>query len=502
MDPVATHASTKPDHAAVIAEDVVRSYRELDERANRLAHVLAAHGAGPGERVAVMLPNGTEWFEANLATARLGAQVVPVNWHLLRDEVAWILGDAEARVLVTHDSFREQATQALDQVPHCTPMWVGADYEHLLATADPAPPPTSGASTPGIVLYTSGTTGRPKGVVHAATQTDRSRVSHVELWGFTADDVHANVGPLYHGAPWSYAVTHLGLGATVVTLPRWDARAFLELVQRHRVTNAFMVPAHFVRLLELSDDERAAYDLSSLRFILHSGAACPMPLKARILDALPNVDIWEFYGFSEAGRVSRIGPDDWREHPGSAGRPFDDVHVAIIDDDGNELPPGSTGWICVVPPAGDTFHYRNNPEATSAITRATRFGTAITGGDLGHLDADGYLYVTDRSVDLVVRGGVNIYPREVEEALHRHAAVSDCAVFGVPDPLHGERLVALVELAPSATGTAAELEAHCRVVLAGFKCPEVRLTDALPRDPNGKIRKALLRDQARATMGS
>ena len=196
--------------------------------------------------------------------------------------------------------------------------------------------------------------------------------------------------------------------------------------------------------------------------------------------------------------MSRIGPAEWREHPGSAGRPFDGVQVAIVDDEGNELPADSTGWICVVPRAGDTFYYRNNPEATTAITRATRFGPAITGGDLGHLDGDGYLYVTDRSVDLVVRGGVNIYPREVEDALHRHAAVSDCAVFGVPDPLHGERLVALVELAPSATVTAAELEDHCRSLLAGFKCPEVRLTDALPRDPNGKVRKALLRDQARS----
>jgi long-chain acyl-CoA synthetase len=497
MDPVATHASNQPEHLAVIAGDVVRSYHDLDERANRLAHVLAAHGAGPGERVAVMLPNGAEWFEANLATARLGAQVVPVNWHLLREEVAWILGDADARVLVTHDTFREQATPALGEAPHCTPLWVGAGYDDELAAADPEPPVTAGASTPGIVLYTSGTTGRPKGVVHEATQTDRSRVSHVELWGFTADDVHANVGPLYHGAPWSYAVTHLALGATVVTMPRWDARTFLELVQRHRVTNAFMVPTHFARLLELSDDERAAYDVSSLKFILHSGAACPVPLKARILDALPDVDIWEFYGFSEAGRVSRIGPADWREHPGSAGRPFDGVHVVIVGDDGNELPAGSTGWICVVPPPGDTFYYRNNPEATAAIERATRFGPAITGGDLGHLDDDGYVYVTDRSVDLVVRGGVNIYPREVEDALHRHDAVSDCAVFGVPDPVHGEHLVALVELAPHATVTAADLEDHCRSLLAAFKCPEVRLTEALPRDPNGKVRKALLRAQAR-----
>jgi acyl-CoA synthetase (AMP-forming)/AMP-acid ligase II len=497
MDPVATHASTQPDHPAVIAGDVVRTYAELDARANRLARVLAARGVGPGERVAVMLANGVEWFEANLATARLGAQVVPVNWHLLREEIAWILGDADARTLVTHTDLRAQAEPALAAVPQCASVWVGADYEELLAAADPSAL-SDGASTPGIVLYTSGTTGRPKGVVHEQAQTDRSRTSHVELWAFTPDDVHANVGPLYHGAPWSYAMTHLALGATVVTLARWDARVFLDLVGRHSITNAFMVPTHFARLLEVPEAERAGYDLSRFHFILHSGAACPVPLKLRILDALPNVDIWEFYGFSEAGRVSRIGPNDWRLHPGSVGKPFDGVHVVILDDDGREVPTGATGWIYVVPAAGDTFHYRNNPEATRAITHETAAGAAITGGDLGHVDADGYLYVTDRSVDLVVRGGVNIYPREVEDAMHRHPAVADCAVFGVPDPVHGERLVALVELVAGTTATPAELEEHCRAHLAGFKCPEVRLIDSLPRDPNGKIRKALLRAGARA----
>jgi long-chain acyl-CoA synthetase len=500
MDPIAVHAVERADHAALIAGEDVRTYRELDERANRLVHMLAERGATHGERVAVMLPNGCEWFEANVAIARTGAQLVPVNWHLLRDEIAWILQDAGARVLITHDEFRDQAAAALDAAPGCTALWVGGENDDLLAEADATPRAGgTGASTPGIVLYTSGTTGRPKGVVHEQTQTDRSRTSHVQLWGFTADDVHALVGPAYHGAPWSYAVTHLALGATVVTMTRWDARAFLELVQRHRVTNAFMVPTHFARVLEVPEAERARCDIGSLRFVLHSGAACPVPLKERILDALPTVDIWEFYGFSEAGRVSRIGPDDWRAHPGSAGRPFDGVHVVILDDDGNELPPGATGWIYVVPAPGDTFHYRNNPDATAAITRPTRFGDAITGGDLGHVDPDGYVYVTDRSVDLVVRGGVNIYPREVEDALFRHPAVADCAVFGVPDPTHGERLVALVELVDGGSTTPDELERHCRAHLAHFKCPEVRLTDALPRDPNGKVRKAMLREGGRAS---
>ena len=238
--------------------------------------------------------------------------------------------------------------------------------------------------------------------------------------------------------------------------------------------------------------------LSSLRLVLHGAAACPIPLKERILDALGAGEVWEFYGFSEAGRVSRIGPDEWRAHPGSAGRPFDGVDVVILDDDGHELPPDETGWIHVVPQAGERFHYRNNPDATAAVTVATRFGDAITGGDLGRLDADGYLYVTDRSAELVVRGGVNVYPRETEDALHEHPAVVDCAAFGVPDDVYGEQLVALVEVAPGSPVTAGDLAAHVRARLAAYKCPEeIRLVVELPRDPNGKVRKGLLREQAR-----
>jgi len=497
-DAIAGHAASRGERAAIVDDRGTRTYAELDERANRLAHVLADRGVTRGERVAVMLPNSSEWFEANTAIARLGAQLVPVNWHLLHDELSWIIGDADARVLLVHEDLREHATAALEQNPATTAIWVGGDYDDLVAAAPSSAIPDAAASTPGIVLYTSGTTGRPKGVVHEQTQTTRSRSSHVELWGYTSDDVHALVGPAYHGAPWSYAVTHLALGATVVTMRKWDARRFFELVERHRVTNAFMVPTHFARLLEVPTDERTTHDLSSLRFVLHSGAACAVPLKARMLDTFPGIDLWEFYGFSEAGRVSRIGPDDWRAHPGSVGRPFDGVSVVILDDDGNEVDAGETGWIYVVPAAGDTFHYRNNPDATAAIGHETRAGHAITGGDIGHVDDDGYLYVTDRSVDLVVRGGVNIYPREIEDALHRHPAVADCAVYGVPDDVYGERVVALVELHPGATTTSDDLEAHCRAHIAEFKCPEVRLTDMLPRDPNGKVRKGLLRAQARA----
>jgi long-chain acyl-CoA synthetase len=491
----AEHAE-KPAVVTVAPEgDRVTTFTELEDHARRLAHVLTAHGVRDGERVAVMLPNGAEWFEVNFAAARLGAQLVPVNWHLTEHEVGWILADADPKVLVTH--------RDLPSVPGRAALSVGDGYEEALAGASSEPIGQQDAPAPGLVLYTSGTTGRPKGVVHEQTTTARSRSDHVALWGFTGDDVHLLAGPAYHGAPWSFAVTHLALGATVVAMTRWDARRFVEALGRYGVTNTFVVPTHLARLLELgeSTDARARLgaQLASLRLVLHGAASCPVALKRDVLALVGDI-VWEFYGFSEAGRVTRIGPDEWRAHPGSCGRPLDGVEVLILDEDGNELPAGATGTIWVVP-GGGRFHYRGNDAATAAVTRSTRLGQAVTGGDLGHLDADGYLFVTDRSVDLVVRGGVNVYPREVEDVLLEHPAVADCAVVGITDDVYGERLLAIVEPLPALPVPidAATLTDHCRARLASFKCPEgYRFVDALPRDPNGKVRKGQLRDAMRA----
>jgi long-chain acyl-CoA synthetase len=500
---VAAHASARPDRTAVLtvtaAGEHRRSFADLDDRATRLAHVLADWAVEPGDCVAVMLPNGAEWFEANLACARLGARLVPVNWHLTSAETGWILADADARVLVSHRDLAGSAGAALDAAPRCAALWVGDGYDELLASASDAPLSGAGAPAPGLVLYTSGTTGRPKGVVHEQTTTARSRTDHVTLWGFTGDDVHLLAGPAYHGAPWSFAVTHLTLGATVVAMDRWDAARFVDAVERHGVTNTFVVPTHLARLVELgASPESLATRLRSLRLVLHGAASCPVALKAQVLDLLPRTEVCEFYGFSEGGRVTKITPAEWREHPGSCGRPVDGVTVLVLDERGAELPAGETGTIWVVPASG-RFHYRGNPGATAAVSRETRAGTAVTGGDLGHLDADGYLYLTDRSVDLVVRGGVNIYPREIEDALLEHDAVADCAVLGVPDDLYGERVVAIVEPVGGGALDLTALDGHCRARLASHKCPEhYEVVDTLPRDPNGKVRKAQLRDALRA----
>jgi len=497
-DPIAGHAASRAEHAAIVCNDVVCTYAELDENANRLARVLASRGVARDERVAVMLPNSIEWFEATVAIARLGAQLVPINWHLKPDELAWILSDSDARVLMTHVDLADVASVAVTAVPACSLLVVGDDFEAALAAEPAEPLAGAGSPAPSIVLYTSGTTGRPKGVMHERDTTTRSRSVLSDLWGYNPDDVHLLVGPAYHGAPWSMAFTHLTLGASLVVMPRWNAASFLDLVARYRVTNTFMVPTHFSRLLELPDDVLASRDFSSLRLVLHSAAACPIAVKRRAIELFAPAPLWEFYGFSEGGRLTRIGPDEWLEHPGSVGQPMDGAAITILDDNGIELPPGETGWIYAVPPHGDTFVYRNNPEATAAVTARTSVGNAVTGGDIGYVDPDGYLYITDRSAELVVRGGVNIYPSESEHALHEHPAVVDCAAFGVADPVYGEHLVALVEVTDGATVTADELLAHCRERIAEYKCPEeVRIVDTLPRDPNGKVRKADLRRDAR-----
>ena len=312
----------------------------------------------------------------------------------------------------------------------------------------------------------------------------------VALWGWLPEDVYLLSGPAYHAGPGGYVMSALFVGATTVILPHWDAREWLRLVDAHRVTLSFMTPAHFIRILEVPEEERAKYDLSSLRLIVHGAAPCPVDVKRRIIAALPATEIWELYGASEGG-ATRIGPSEWLARPGSVGVPWPGVEVRIIDDDGNACPPGTPGAIYIQPPGGARFHYHDTPEKTE---QAWRDG-AFTVGDIGYLDDDGYLFLTDRASDMVIRGGVNVYPREIEEVLFTHPAVVDCAVFGIPDPRYGEQLKAVVETRTTVTTT--ELQAFVQERLADYKVPaEVELVDELPRNPNGKVMKRWLREQA------
>ncbi len=487
---ISAHADATPDKPALICGDTVRTFAEFDRRTTRLAHALARRGVNAGDRVAVMLPNSIEFFEAWAAATKLDAPVVLVNWHLKADELRYILEDSGAQILIAHRDLGGAAADALDGLDGRGLLEVPGDYEAAL-DADGDGPRIPIAALDAPIFYTSGTTGRPKGVVHG--RPDRGRATQnmsgqLALWGWGSDDVYIVTGPAYHAGPGGWAMAALYVGATTVILPTFDARRWLDLVERHRVTRTFMVPAHFIRILEVPEEERRAADVSSLQLIVHAGAPCPVPVKRRIIEALAPCEISELYGMSEGG-ATKISMAEWLERPGSVGRPWPGTEIRILDDEGREVGVGHTGIVHVRPPGAARFHYHDDPDKTQQAWR----DDAFTVGDVGHVDADGYLYLTDRAVDMVIRGGVNVYPREVEDVLYEHPAVVDCAVFGVPDERLGEQLLAVVETRQPVA--AEDLQAFCRERLADFKVPaRVELVDELPRQPNGKVLKRRLRE--------
>jgi long-chain acyl-CoA synthetase len=488
---VTAHARRRGDHPALVHGDHVRTYGELDDRARRLAAVLERGGVGPGRPVATVLPNGFEPFEVAIAASMLDAPYLPVNYHLRADELSYILEDAGAAVVVGHSSLEHEVVPATERagVPGGL-LLVGENYERELDTAPDRPDLDSGPM-PELMFYTSGTTARPKGILPANRSDRNGRRAGMEgqasLWSWTEDDVYVMSGPAYHASHCGWALTALFVGATTVITDRFDARGFLGEISRRRGTRSFMVPAHFIRILELPEEERSAFDTSSFSLVVHAAAPCPVVVKQRMMEAFPHTEIHELYGASEGG-ATRIGPDEWRARPGSVGRPWPGVEIRILDEQGEALPAGESGLVYIRPAGGRRFTYRNDDAATEKAWRDDVF----TVGDIGFLDEEGYLTITDRASDMVLWGGVNIAPREIEEVLYEHPDVVDCAVFGIPDERDGEHLKAMVQLRqPIEVG---ELEAHVRSRLASYKVPHVwEVTDELPRDQNGKVLKRLLR---------
>jgi acyl-CoA synthetase (AMP-forming)/AMP-acid ligase II len=504
---IGAHSRRAPDKAAVVeaATGRVRTYAELEDRSARVAHVLAAAGIAEGGRVAALLGNELEYFDVAWATQRSGLYLTPVNWHLTANEAGYIIGDCEAQALVTSPSLIDLAGPGLDQLrPPALRLATGdtgstpAGFDALEAalaasSAEPLRPEMEGS----LMFYSSGTTGRPKGIRRPWRPVPYGTMQAIEQlmafgYGFDPDTTYLCPAPLYHAAPIGWSMGTQRLGGTVVVMERFDPLETLRLIERYQVTHLQMVPTMFVRLLKLDAAERGRYDLSSLRYVIHAAAPCPVEVKAQMLDWWGPI-IYEYYSSSEGAGFTAIGPDEWRARPGSVGRAVLGV-AHIVDEDGHELPAGEIGTIYFEGAA--PFEYHHDPVKTAEAFNAQGWTTV---GDLGWLDPDGYLYLSDRRTNLILSGGVNIYPQEIENELVLHPAVADVAVIGVADPEMGQQVKAVVQPAdPAAAGPEleAELIDFCRQRLAAFKCPRsVDFVDELPRLPTGKLAKRLLMDR-------
>jgi long-chain acyl-CoA synthetase len=469
------------------------SFGELQRRTDQAAAMLAGHGLGFGDHIAVLFANEPGLFPVVWAAQRTGLYYTPVNWHLTAGEAAYIVADCGAWVLVA-----SPAHQALtDQICAAAPGVV-----RVLA---PAGPSTGDGLTPGdlpqqwegfAMFYSSGTTGRPKGILRDPVRTPVGTTGPIDLlmrqlYGLGPDSVYLSTGPLYHAAPLGWSMATQRAGGTSVVMERFDALQTLELIERHRVTHVQFVPTMMKRLLRLPAADRRRFDLSSLQTVVHAAAPCPVDVKREIIDWLGPI-VWEYYAGSEGNGYFAIDSVDWLAHPGSVGRSMYGL-AHVLGDDGSELPPGEIGTVWFEGTAA--FAYHNDAEKTAGAFNDQGWSTL---GDVGRLDADGYLYLSDRRVDLIISGGVNIYPQEVEDVLTTHPAVFDAAVVGVADPEMGQRVVAVVQAEPGVAtgpGLAEQLDAHCRAHLAGFKCPrELIFTGELPRLPSGKLLRRWVRD--------
>ncbi|MEP6624587.1 MAG: AMP-binding protein [Acidimicrobiia bacterium] len=483
---VIAQARARPEAPALVVGEATWTFGELDAAARDLAHALHGLGVRRGDKVGVLVPNSAEFFMATHACGRLGAIVVPINIHFKADEAGWLVSDSGATAVVVARDL-QAALEGVSDVPRLV---VEDGWPQDQPEIDAAE--VIGDGWPTTMAYTSGTTGRPKGVAMGPDDIRRRAAGAAaggQRWGLAHHDVHLMVGPAYHAGPSYWSQMHLAFGASVVVMPRWDAATALALVERHRVTTTHMVPANFQRILALPDDVRIGPDLASLKLVIHAAAPCPVPLKRAFMDFVGAEKVWEYYGASEGGGTV-ISPEEWLERPGSVGKPFPGNEFVILDDDGNELAPGEVGTVWTRP-AASSFEYHNDPEKTAAQHR----GKFFTVGDAGHLDVDGYLFLADRKSDMVISGGVNIYPREIEECILTHPQVVDCAVLGVPDDEWGEVLYALVQPDPVSPPAAETLVAWVRDHLADYKRPRiVEFVAELPRDPNGKVRKPKLRE--------
>ena len=492
-------ASRQPSRPAIISPTGSRTFAQLNGNANQLVRALRRRGVRAGDSVALVCTNRPAFAEVVAACHRSGLRLTPINWHLTAEEAAYIAADCEARVLVVDSSLPATAVGVAEAVAEsAVRLCVGGalpgyeSYEDVLAAE--AATDIDDAVIGSTMLYTSGTTGRPKGVHRLAAPPGRT----INLFGYIEGgaDLHLCTGPLYHAAPLAFSLAvPLGFGVGVVLMEEWDAEEALRLIDRHQVTHTHMVPTMFHRLLSLSPDVVAKYDTSSLRSIVHGAAPCPRAVKAALIEWLGPI-VWEYYAATE-GTGSFVDSATWLTKPGTVGRPLGAGLMIVGDEEGNPLPAGEVGLVYLRAPSLGRFDYFKDADKTASTYR----GDYFTLGDVGYMDDDGFLFLTDRTANLIISGGVNIYPAEIDAVILEHPAVGDVATIGVPNDEWGEEVKAVVELQPGlepSADLASSIIELCRARLAHFKCPRtVDFVDVLPRQDNGKIYKRLLRDRYR-----
>jgi len=498
-------AQEDPDYLALVTPegDEVKA-EELLGHANQLVHALRAQGFAAGDVVATLLPNCAEMIEIYLAVLQAGWYLVPINHHLVAPEVAYILKDSGAKAFVAHERFASAAAAAADEVGLDPAGRLGIGdipgFTSYAAIRDAQPTTLPEDRTIGDVMnYTSGTTGNPKGIYRKLSgitpeQAALGLSGLLFLFGVQPkdDNVHIIGSPLYHTAVLRFGSASLHLGHTIVLMDKWHPEEMLQLIEERRVTTSHMVPTQFHRLLALPEDVREKYDMSSLRHMIHAAAPCPVDVKHKMITWWGNA-VDEYYAASEGGGTL-VTAEEWLQKPGTVGKPWPISEIAIFDDEGNRITePNVIGTVYMAMQSAD-FEYHGDKEKT----RKNRIGAFFTVGDVGLIDEDGFLFLRDRKIDMIISGGANIYPAEIESVLLSHPKVGDAAVFGIPNEDWGEEVKAVIEPAEGiepGDELAAEILAHCADRLAKFKTPKtIDFTNEMPRDPNGKLYKRKLRD--------
>jgi long-chain acyl-CoA synthetase len=497
-------AEEDPSWIAVVESDGTQvTAGELLSRANQITSGLRAAGLRPGDGIAALLPNGAAAVEVYLAALQAGWYLTPINWHFTVPEIAYIVADCEAKAFFVHERFAELGTAAADQagVGQAGRFSYGAvngftPVEDLLAGQPTTRPADRTAGT--TMHYTSGTTGRPKGVrrpLSGLSPEDAAAFGALllQLFGITdgQPNAHLVTSPNYHTAVTVFGGGALHLGHTMVCMDSWDAKDALALVERYQVTNSHMVPTQFKRMLSLPDETRQRYDLSSMQWLIHAAAPCPVGIKRAMLEWWGPC-VYEYYAATEGGGTI-ASPQDWLARPGTVGTAWPVSEVIVVDDDGSPSPVDTPGTVYMKMGESE-FEYKDDP----AKTAASRLDGFFTVGDIGYLDSGGFLFLCDRKADMIISGGANIYPAEIEAEIIMNPKVADVAVFGIPDADWGEQVKAVVQPAPGVEpgdALAAEILAALDGRLARMKWPKsIDFSAALPRDPSGKLLKRRLRE--------